>query len=94
MAAFPVERRALRRHHNRRLKKNRSCYWGYGPSGYLGKTMSAAVRGKALNTPHPCSCMGCGNSRRWLGERTVQERRWLQESVEQLLDEAAQAGES
>jgi len=26
-------------------------------------------------TPHPCSCYGCGNPRKWANELTVQERR-------------------
>lgn len=66
--------RALRRHHRARLKKNRRYYWGR--EGLADWTPCSL--GKAIDTPHPCSCLGCGNSRRWLGERTIQERRAYQ----------------
>ncbi|CAH2801603.1 MAG: hypothetical protein CBARDMAM_4422 [uncultured Caballeronia sp.] len=32
-----------------------------------------------IDTPAPCSCWMCGNPRRYFRERTIQERRWLQE---------------
>jgi hypothetical protein len=31
--------------------------------------------GFAANTPHPCSCYGCGNPRKWFNELSIQERR-------------------
>lgn len=79
--------RALRRHHDHRLKKKRSHYWGYGSSGCIGQEMPAPVLGKVLATAHPCSCWGCGNPRHWFGERSLQERRWSQEALERLLVE-------
>jgi hypothetical protein len=37
---------------------------------------------KLYRTPTPCSCWMCGNPRKFLGERTVQERRAMQEVEE------------
>lgn len=57
--------RALRRHHTRRLKRNRKDYW-FGD-------MNKRQLGKVVTTPHPCSCRSCGNQRKWEGE-TRQEQ--------------------
>lgn len=81
--------RAMRRHHLARLKNARRYYWGAGR--YRGpeeaRGLSERHLGMALHTPCPCSCHACGNSRKWLNERTVQERRELQEGIfQRLLD--------
>ncbi len=76
--------RALRRHHTARLKHVRQQYWGYDLF-----EMSPRQQGIVVTTPHPCSGLCCGNARKWLGERTVQERRALQHSVEELLNDQA-----
>lgn len=78
--------RALRRHHRERLKKNRKSYWGRGRRGLEWTPVALGI---CVNTPHPCSCWACGNSRKWLGEVTVQERRIAQLSV---WEELAAAG--
>lgn len=52
-------------HDTERLKVKRSKYSG------RGKTV--------LQTPAVCSCPMCGNQRKHFGERTVQERRAMQE---------------
>lgn len=61
--------RALNRHHRARLKRSRRYYWGrdlvQGPPRQLGRV---------IDTPHPCSCLMCGNERAHAG-RTMQERR-------------------
>ncbi len=69
--------RALRRHHAARLKQNRQFYWGRSSHDPL----TSRQRGILLHTAHVCSCFGCGNPRRWFGEKSMQERRWLQETV-------------
>lgn len=77
--------RALRRHHAVRLKKARSTYWGrqYG-SAYL-EPLDARQRGILLATPAICSCWGCGNPRRRIGEDSLEELRWAQHSLCELL---------
>lgn len=66
-------KRALRRFHVARLKAARRFYWG------RDLAQEPVYLAKAVQTPHPCSCWGCGNSRKWFGERTIQERRFSQE---------------
>lgn len=63
-------RRELRRYHYRRLQRKRKHYW-------FGKEipMTPKQLGMVVSTPHPCSCLGCGNPRKHLNEKTVQERR-------------------
>ena len=61
--------RAWRRHHIERLKRKRRTYWG-GRASDDARSLRRVTR-----TPRPCSCLFCGNPRRWWGERTAQERR-------------------
>lgn len=80
--------RALRRHHAARLKSARAQYWGrrwVGPNGF--EPMTERQLGMVVATPAICSCGGCGNPRKWLRERSVQEQAWAQESVDQLLQD-------
>jgi len=67
---------AIRRHHYRRLQKKRSEYW----FGYETKH-SPRESGMIVSTPHPCSCLGCGNLRKHLNEKSIQERRHFQDDV-------------
>ncbi|MGC3986938.1 MAG: hypothetical protein QM777_20595 [Pseudorhodoferax sp.] len=57
--------RSERRHHRERLKKARATYW----AGYASERA-----GHAVDTPTRCSCWMCGNPRRHLGEKSLQER--------------------
>ena len=66
-------KRALRRHHRKRLKRKRAGYW-YGADENSGP-LTRRHLGIALATPAPCSCWMCGNPRRYFGEKTVQEKR-------------------
>jgi hypothetical protein len=68
-----VKDRAIRRAEVERLKRKRSKYWGRD-----GK-LSQRQLGMALHTPAICSCWMCGNDRKYLGERTIQERRQMQD---------------
>ena len=68
--------RAERRHHTERLKHNRRFYHGRD----LGR--EPVQLGKAVTTPANCSCAGCGNPRKFHGERTVQELRAMQLGAE------------
>ena len=61
--------RAVRRHHEQRVKRRVSRYYGgyaHGQPRHLGKLAHAR---------RPCSCWMCGNPRRYCGEPTLQERR-------------------
>lgn len=62
---------AYRRAQKQRLKKLRHNWWG--------RELSPDELGRVITTPTPCSCWMCGNPRRYLGERTVQEQRLLQD---------------
>lgn len=64
---------AIRRHHYKRVQKARSRYW----SGHEIKH-SPRESGMIVATPHPCSCLGCGNLRKHLNQKSIQERRNFQ----------------
>lgn len=66
--------RSLRRHHRDRIKARRRNYWGRD----LRK--EPANLGKVSITPHPCSCLMCGNARRHSGA-TRQERYAMAEEL-------------
>lgn len=70
--------RAMRRHHVCRLKAARKGYWGFSRVNSNLGPMTPRQLGIGVATPQVCSCWGCGNPRKWLGERTVQERRLFQ----------------
>lgn len=72
--------RALRRHHRARLKKARRFRW------HRDLFLEPAQLGMLVDTPTPCSCPSCGNSRTHFGERTIQERRQLAVLRESLRD--------
>lgn len=79
-------KRALRRHHRERLKRKRASYYWWWASSDVKRL------GKVVTTPCMCSCWMCGNPRKyykgqWGEERTIQERKYFQESIEELLDE-------
>ena len=71
-----MKKRALRRHHyRRRIEDFRHRFrnnWGMDE-----EWITPFRLGFTANTPHPCSCYGCGNPRRYgNGDRlTPQERR-------------------
>lgn len=68
-----MKSKALRRHHVERKKAKAVTIllrWGWSRA-----SQTPASLGKVASTPHPCSCMGCGNPRRHLGELTMQECR-------------------
>lgn len=65
-------KRALRRHHIERLKRNRKNYWGF-PERVAGRhgeapvslePMSEKQLGKVVQYPKDCSCGVCCNVRR------------------------------
>jgi len=60
--------RALRRHHDKRMKHRVARYYG----GYARGNPRHI--GRIAHARKPCSCPMCGNPRR-LGEVTLQERR-------------------
>ena len=78
-----MAKRAIRRHHRERLKKNRKNYgtvaiWGiWDNSQELEERLSFAV-----DTPCPCSCHMCGNPRTHWKEKPIREQRHLQEKIE------------
>jgi hypothetical protein len=59
------------------LKKKRQFYFFR-----WSKKLNPKQLGLALHTPALCSCYMCGNPRKYDGERTVQEKRWMQEVVQ------------
>jgi len=80
-------KRAERRGHYNRLKRNRKNYYGRGLEG--STPMSEGQLGCTVNTPTPCSCSMCTNGRRnsWNNSKeklTLQEQKQLFESKEEL----------
>jgi hypothetical protein len=61
--------RAIRRHHEARMKERVQAYYG----GVFRDDVRHV--GKLAHTRAPCSCWMCGNPRRQLGEPSLQERR-------------------
>ncbi len=68
------KKRALRRHHYARLKKNRQHYWGYGKAGHREEEMPVAAQGVVVSSAKPCSCYICGNPRKYEKKRSLKER--------------------
>jgi hypothetical protein len=64
-------KKALRRHHDRRLKRKRRLY------GSLCKSDSPKVFGRTFQTPCRCSCWMCGNQRKHHGLK-IQEHKALE----------------
>lgn len=66
--------RAERRAQVARLKAKRKNYWGYGlAKPWRSGPMPPDTLGKVVQHPQACSCMGCGNQRRYVGP-TLRER--------------------
>lgn len=65
--------RAFRRHQyevrKARVRKRLYSSW------FGNEELTPFWLGFHAGTPHPCSCHGCGNPRKWANERTVQERK-------------------
>ena len=57
----------LKRHHRSRLKRNRKYHFE--------RDLSDKHLSMAINTPRPCSCVMCGNPRRYFGKKTLNELR-------------------
>jgi hypothetical protein len=74
-----MPKRAIRRHHIKRLKNKRKNYgtvaiWGiWDTSEELEQRLSFATR-----TPCPCSCYMCGNPRKHWKEEPIREKRHKQ----------------
>jgi len=80
-------KRAIRRHHIKRLKQARKHYWGYyGPKSQWTnaldkapeaglKRMSPIQLGRVVQNPQACSCLGCSGNyeRRYFGRRSIKE---------------------
>jgi hypothetical protein len=64
------KKRALRRHHYKRLKVKRKRYW----NGNMN-ALSPKHAGMVVSTPKICSQHCCGNPRKWWKERKLQEKR-------------------
>lgn len=64
---------ALNRHHDKRIRKKAEWIlvnsWGHEEIDERKVGITASTHGK------PCSCMACGNPRKYFGEVTVQEKR-------------------
>ena len=60
--------RAVRRHHQQRLKRARKHYWGNFASD------SSKTLGMCVNTPCLCSCYLCGHQRKTWGPKASEIR--------------------
>lgn len=68
---------ALRRHHNKRLKKKRGNYGGL-PYSYTDQWA-----GRRFQTPCVCSCCMCGNQRKHHGLK-FQELKALEKATQEI----------
>jgi hypothetical protein len=67
-------KRAVRRGHIARLKEKRirEKYWGR--CLHNGTEWTSKSLGVCINTPQVCSCLSCGNQRKWNGESISEKR--------------------
>lgn len=63
--------RAIRRHHQARLKKARAVH---DRMDHIGSEHYPRALGKYVQTPARCSCWMCGNPRKYFHERTKAEQ--------------------
>ncbi|MES2257252.1 MAG: hypothetical protein V4724_01980 [Pseudomonadota bacterium] len=77
-------KRAERRHHFARIKRKRLDYYG-GQALDMPRVDRLRVAGIYARTMPVCSCWMCGNPRRYLGEVTMQERRFAELAREEEL---------
>jgi hypothetical protein len=49
------------------------------PAQMVGRNLTDEEMGRVVDTPTPCSCWMCGNPRKYFGERTIGERRAMQD---------------
>ena len=71
------DKRAIRRAHSMRLRNKRKHYWGGN---------SNPKRMGILNTtPQRCSCLGCGNERKYEGETRQELRHSLKHEIDLAL---------
>lgn len=66
--------RVERRHHAARLKAARHLYWGRRADRGTAPLTTTQL-GILASTPAVCSCWMCGNPRKWLNEKSFQERK-------------------
>ena len=71
-----MKSRAVRRHHEERIKRRVREYYG-GAFKHDERRV-----GIVAGTRQLCSCRMCGNPRKWLGEKTIQECRRAVKEVE------------
>ena len=68
--------RAMRRHHEARMKTRVRSYYG-GYARHIPRSIGRIAHARQL-----CSCFMCGNPRRHYGGGTLQERRDLDRWIE------------
>jgi hypothetical protein len=73
-----MKSRAIRRHHEERIKRRVREYYG-GAFRHDRRRVGIIADSRQL-----CSCRMCGNPRKWLDEKTLQERRHAGNVVEAL----------
>ncbi len=76
-----VSKRAVRRHHNERMKnKTKRMFKDVWHAEYM---LTEDRIGKWCDNLAMCSCGGCGNQRKWVG-KTLQERKASQSEADYL----------
>ena len=63
----------VRRRTDRERTRHNCLFW------WDRKLQDRRAQGSLIDTPSPSTCWMCGNPRRYLGELTMRERRWIQE---------------
>ncbi len=81
-ATYSKSLRAIRRHHRTRLFRRRRHYWGYGSNMFPENAYPSVI-----DTPKPCSCWMCGNTRRFRKHTlTLQEIKFSLETKAEIED--------
>ncbi|MFY2597001.1 hypothetical protein ACOTHJ_13845 [Achromobacter xylosoxidans] len=75
--------KAQRRHDAERVKRNRAGH------RLMRDQQTPKAIGMHAATPASCSCHVCGNPRKYRGEVTMQERKFMDVSREYLMGDAA-----
>ena len=72
-------KKSLRRHHEKRIKSNRTNYVNLisNPTECI-KEPTAKQIGKIACTSKNCSCYMCGNPRKFFNELTLEEKSFLE----------------
>ena len=75
-------KRSQRRHQYARLRNKRKHYW----NNWDKELPNPRMLGLILHTPTMCSCLTCGNPRKWWKSKTLKEKLYTQILKDELIN--------